>query len=435
MHKKVWALAWPMMLSNISVPMLGIVDTAILGHLDNIRYLGAVAVGSSILTFVFWAFGFLRMGTTSLIARAHGRNDLANIVLVLLQSAILAVLLALFLFSLQDVLFGAALKWMDASREVSVLAQSYCQIRIFSAPATLLNFVIIGWFIGRQNTRIPLLILVSQNILNIALDAWFIIALSMNSDGAAIATVIAEYAGLALGLVLLCKHLRPHWYLFAAKKLSHWHSYAEILRINRHLFIRTACLLFTFAFFTAQGAQQSDQLLAANAILLQLLLLISYGLDGFAHAAEALIGKSVGEKNQREFNKACLVTTQWAFVTALTFSAFFIFLQSKILLLFTSLPDVIEIAGNYYGWIIILPLLGIWGYQLDGIFIGAGKTQAMQYTMLLSLFTVFLPTWWLFQSFGNWGLWLALSAFMISRGLFLGSIFIYHQHHRNWFLK
>ena len=435
MHSKVWALAWPMMLSNISVPMLGIVDTAILGHLNNIGYLGAVAVGSSILTFIFWAFGFLRMGTTSLIARAHGRDDFGDTVLVFLQSALLAILLALLLFSLQNVLFSTALSWMAASQEVSALAQSYCQIRIFSAPATLLNFVIIGWFIGRQNTRIPLLILVSQNILNIALDAWFILGLSMNSDGAALATVIAEYAGLILGLVLLAKHMRPHWYLLATDKLLQLQAYAEVLRINRHLFIRTACLLFTFAFFTAQGAQHSDELLAANAILLQLLLLISYGLDGFAHAAEALVGKSVGEKNQQEFNRVCRATTEWAFITALLFSLFFLFAQNQILYLFTDIPSVIDISSKYYHWIIALPLLGVWGYQLDGIFIGAGKTQAMQYTMLLSLFTVFLPIWWLFQSLGNWGLWLALSAFMISRGLFLGSVFIYHQHHRNWFLK
>lgn len=429
----IWRLAWPLILSNISVPLLGTVDTAILGHLDSAVYLGAVAVGSSILTFLFWAFGFLRMGTTSLVARAYGRDDLSASVLLLLQSCVLACALALLLLLLQPILFSTALVLISASDEVAQLAQSYCSIRIYSAPATLMNFALIGWFIGQQNTKAPLVIVVSQNLLNILLDVLFILVMGMNSDGAALATVIAEYFGLALGITLVLISIRRQQPQVQLHKLCQPSSYYELFQVNRHLFVRTASLLFTFAFFTAQGARQSDSVLAANAILFQLLLLTSYGLDGFAHAAEALIGKAIGGRDSRSFIAACKGTTVWALITALGFTVFFIVMQNTLLSLFTDIEDISAIAQSHYIWIIALPLIGVWSYQLDGIFIGAGKTSAMQNAMLLSVFTVFLPFWWLFQDFGNAGLWLAFSCFMFSRGVFLAAVFIFYQRRGAWF--
>lgn len=431
-HRETWRLAWPMILTNISVPLLGVVDTAILGHLNSPLYLGAVAVGTSIITFIFWAFGFLRMGTTSLVARAYGRNDATGSATLLLQSAVLALLLALLLLLAQGLFIPLALNLIGASNAVASLAESYCQIRIYSAPATLMTFALIGWFIGQQNTRAPLVIVVSQNILNIALDFIFIVGLEMNSDGAAIATVVSEYGGFVLAIALAWKSIKPVFRCIKPKKLYHYHHYLELLNINRHLFIRTASLLFTFAFFTAQGARQGDTTLAANALLFQLLLLISYGLDGFAHAAEAMVGKAIGAKSQRDFMATCRSTSIWALITALLFSGFFFILQGQLLAFFTNMKDVIAIAENYYLCIIILPIIGVWGYQLDGIFIGAGKTRAMQYTMLLSVFAVFIPIWWLLQDVGNWGLWLAFCAFMLSRGLLLGAVFSYFQRHKLW---
>lgn len=431
-HRETWRLAWPMILTNISVPLLGVVDTAILGHLNSPLYLGAVAVGTSIITFIFWAFGFLRMGTTSLVARAYGRADATGSATLLLQSTVLALLLALLLLLAQSLFIPLALNLIGASNTVASLAESYCQIRIYSAPATLMTFALIGWFIGQQNTRAPLIIVVSQNILNIVLDFIFIVGLEMNSDGAAIATVVSEYGGLILAVSLAWKSIKPQFFLIKIKQLYYYHHYLELLNINRHLFIRTASLLFTFAFFTAQGARQGDTTLAANALLFQLLLLISYGLDGFAHAAEAMVGKAIGAKSQRDFIATCKSTSLWALITALLFSGFFFILQGQLLSFFTNMRDVIAIAENHYLFIIILPIIGVWGYQLDGIFIGAGKTRAMQYAMLLSVFAVFIPIWWVFQSYGNWGLWLAFCAFMLSRGLLLGAIFSYFQRHSLW---
>lgn len=431
-HRETWRLAWPLILTNISVPLLGVIDTAILGHLDSPLYLGAVAIGTSIITFIFWAFGFLRMGTTSLVARAFGRGDTSGSATLLLQSAILALILAVILLFAQGLFIPLALKLIGASNAVAALADSYCHIRIYSAPATLMTFALIGWFIGQQNTQAPLIVVISQNILNILLDFIFIVGLEMNSDGAAIATVVAEYAGFLLAIGLAWKTIKPELPKINTRQLYHYHHYIELLNINRHLFIRTASLLFTFAFFTAQGARQGDTILAANALLFQLLLLISYGLDGFAHAAEAMVGKAIGAKSQRDFVATCKSTSLWALITALLFSAFFFILQGQLLAFFTNMEDVIAIAENYYLCIIILPILGVWGYQLDGIFIGAGKTRAMQYTMLLSVFAVFIPIWWIFQSYGNWGLWLAFCAFMLSRGLLLGAVFSYFQRHKLW---
>lgn len=431
-HQETWRLAWPMILTNISVPLLGVVDTAILGHLNSPLYLGAVAVGTSIITFIFWAFGFLRMGTTSLVARACGRGDATGSATLLLQSSVLALLLALLLLLTQGLFIPLALNLMEASNAVATLAESYCQIRIYSAPATLMTFALIGWFIGQQNTRAPLIIVISQNILNIVLDFIFIVGLEMNSNGAAIATVVSEYGGFILALGLAWASIKPEIGFISSRQLYRYQHYIELLNINRHLFIRTASLLFTFAFFTAQGARQGDTTLAANALLFQLLLLISYGLDGFAHAAEAMVGKAIGAKSQRDFIATCKSTSFWALITALLFSSFFFILQGQLLAFFTDIEDVIAIAENYYLCIIILPIIGVWGYQLDGIFIGAGKTRAMQYTMLLSVFAVFIPIWWIFQSYGNWGLWLAFCAFMLSRGLLLGAVFSYFQRHNLW---
>ena len=436
-HQETWRLAWPMILTNISVPLLGAVDTAILGHLDSPSYLGAVAVGSSILTFVFWAFGFLRMGTTSLVARAFGRHDYGASTLLLLQSLILALILALLIFLLQGLFIPVALDLIGASTTVAILADSYSHIRIYSAPATLMNFALIGWFIGQQNTRAPLLIVVSQNLLNITLDFFLIMVLEMNSDGAALATVLAEYSGLLLGFFLVWKAIKPQLATLDRNRLyrslKHYSHYLELLQVNRHLFVRTASLLFTFAYFTAQGARQGDTTLAANALLFQLLLLISYGLDGFAHAAEAMVGKAVGAKSRTEFLAACKSTSLWALITALLFTSFFTLLQGQLLALFTNIPSVIGIAREYYIFIIALPILGVWGYQLDGIFIGAGKTKAMQNTMLLSVFVFFIPIWWIFWDYDNKGLWLAFCVFMLSRGLLLGAVFLYYQRSDLWF--
>ncbi len=432
MHTQVWRLAWPMILSNLSIPLLGIVDTAILGHLDSASYIGVVAIGASILTFLFWAFGFLRMATTSLTAQAFGAGNQQYCRQILAQSLVLAALLALTLVILQIIIFPLALLLMAPSSEAAPHILSYCQIRIVAAPATLINYAIVGWFIGLQNTRVPLLIMLTTNLLNIAFDFLLILGLGLNSDGAALATVIAEYLGLGLGLGLVVRRLNQMQGSVNRPQLLRLSHYRSLLQSNRHLFVRTASLLFAFAFFTRAGAQQGEIILAANAIILQLLLLTSYGLDGFAHAAEALTGKTIGQGQVSKFMLACRTTTYWALITSLVFCLFFLALRQPLIYLFTDIIDVRAAVEQYYTWLYYLPLIGIWCYQLDGIFIGAGKTRAMQNSMLIACLLIFLPSYYLLQPLGNHGLWAAFSLFLASRGLLLGHIFYRYSRDRCW---
>lgn len=427
-HRRVWQLAWPLILSNLSVPLLGVADTAILGHLPDPRYLGAVAVGASILSLLFWSFGFLRMGTTSLVARACGRQDNDASRLFLAQGLLLALAISAALFALQTWLLPLALNLMNPGQEVAQLALSYLTLRLYGAPATLATYVLIGWFIGQQDTRSPLVILVATNLFNILLDVVLIIGLGLNSDGAALASVLAEYTGLALGLWLLRRRLRAIGGHLNTGLLRHWRSYLPLLTVNRHLFVRTLCLLGTFAFFTAQGARQGELILAANAILLQLVLLSAHGLDGFAHAAEALTGRAAGARQNKALLDACRDTTLWALAVALLMTLVYAAGAPWLPGIFTDQSDVLAQVQAHYLWVCLLPLVAVWAYQLDGIFLGTGHTHAMQYTVVAAALGIFLPVWWLTQNWGNHGLWLALTTFNAARGLLLGGWFLALQY-------
>ncbi|TQV70709.1 MATE family efflux transporter [Exilibacterium tricleocarpae] len=432
-NRAVLALAWPMILSNISVPLLGIVDTAILGHLDSAVFLAAVAAGSAIITFLLWGFGFLRMGTTSLVAQAVGRGDDRACVRLLLVSLVMALSLGVMLIALQPLVIPLAVGWIDPAAGAAELARSYCQIRLFSAPAALANFALMGWFIGRQNTKVPLLVVVATNSINIVLDFIFIMGFGWQSDGAAAATAIADYCGLGLALWCARRHLVKLSAPVDLRDLVVPASYWDLLRVNRQLFVRTACLLFTFAFFTAQGARMGNQFLAANAIMMQLLLLVSHGLDGFAHAAEALVGKATGEKNLAVFMGVCKSATLWSLIIALGFTGVFYVFEHPLIRLFSDIDSIIQTLNRYYTWLLLLPLVSVWSYMLDGIFIGAGQTGAMQNSMLFACLAVFIPVWWLSQAWANHGLWLAFLCFNGARGLTMGVLFVYLTRTRSWF--
>lgn len=431
-HRRLWQLAWPLMLSNMSVPLLGAVDTAILGHLSRAEYLAAATLGASLVTLMLWSFGFLRMGTTSLVARAAGRHDVNQTRLILAQSALLALTLGLVVALAGKLVLPLALSWVGASSDVSALAHSYASIRLWGAPAVLLTYVLVGWFIGQQDSRRPLVILVTTNFLNIILDLVFIVGLGLTSDGAALASVLAEYAGLALGIWLLRARLKRLGGRLIRAHLARWNDYRPLLQVNRHLFVRTLCLLGVFVFFSAQGARLGDQVLAANAILLQFVLLTSHALDGFAHAAEALSGRAIGARKQAEFYRVCRASTAWALAMALLVTLVFTLGKPWLLPLFTALPSVLALAERYYAWICLLPLVSVWGYQLDGLFLGSGKTATMQYAMLAATALIFLPLWALTQGLGNHGLWLAFTAFNGARGLLMGGAFAYYTKQRRW---
>ncbi|MFD2229996.1 MATE family efflux transporter [Alkalimarinus sediminis] len=428
LHVRLWTIAWPLIIANITVPLLGLVDTAVLGHLDSPTYLGAVAIGANIFSFVFWGFGFLRMGTTGLAAQAFGDQQQTNnsypLQLILSQALMLAVTIGLLLILTQALLFQFALYLIDGSDEVTELARRYCEIRIYSAPATLAHYVLIGWLIGTQNSRGPLIILIAANSINIVLDYWFVMGLGWKSDGVAWATLIAEYSSAAIGFAIV---FRSEWFKtwhIKYRDLFDLQRYRRLLQVNRHLFVRTISLLFTFAFFTAQGAQQSDLVLAVNAVLLTFLLLISNGLDGFANAAEALVGEAVGQKNTVYFSQVVKVSGAWSLFTAGLFSLAFWWLGGEIINLLSTIPEVVTLAKQYLVWIILLPIIAMPSYLFDGVFIGATRSREMQNTMLVATFLVFLPVWWLSQGWGNHGLWLALTLFLLFRGGALAYLYL-----------
>jgi MATE family multidrug resistance protein len=418
---RVWSLAWPMILANLSVPLLGLVDTAILGHLSDSRYLSAVAISTSLLAFLYWGFGFLRMGTTGASAQLLNKPKDANA--LLLKAAALSLVIALLIWIAGLALSNLGLQLMNTPDSLLDLARSYLHIRLFSAPAVLCTYVIVGWLIGRQQTRWPLIIAVTTNGVNIGLDWLFIIGLDMSSDGAALASAIAEYCGLLIGLWAVRRAIIANLHQGLRYSWQYGPALKQLLNSNIHLFIRTAALLFSFAFFTAQGATFGEATLAANAILLQLMLVSAYGMDGFAHAAEALIGDAFAQGKRGELARICLCCARYCFATAVLASVLLWLGEGRILDLMTDIDAVRLMASAHYGWLILLPLLCAPSYLLDGIFIGALKTQAMQWSMLASVMLIYLPVWLLSKELGNHGLWLSFCAFNLARSLSLSLVF------------
>lgn len=431
-NHRIWRLAWPMIIANLSVPMLGLVDTAILGHLENATYLAAVAVGASILSFLYWGFGFLRMGTTGLTAQALGGEQHEQSQLIIGQSLLLGLGLGLVIIIVSPLLLALGISLISPPEGAAPLTASYTRIRIYSAPAVLMNYSIVGWLIGRQNTRWPLLITLFTNIVNILLDYGLIIGLGMKSDGAAIASLVAEYSGCGLALMILRQQLSLIPGRMLTRRLTRWRDYQPLLTTNRQLFVRTMVLLASIAFFTAQGAKQGENMLAANTIIMNLLMLTAFGLDGFAHAAEALVGGAVGKRNRQLFIATCYYCCLWSLATAGLFALLFYLLGPGLIALLTSIETVQQQASRYLPWLIALPLVSVWSYLLDGIFIGATQTSAMQTTMLLSAGLVYLPCWYVCQPWGNHGLWLAFLAFNAARGISLGACFLLYNRQRRW---
>ncbi len=416
-HAELWRLAGPMILSNLTIPLLGLVDTAVVGHLDSPHYLGAVAVGGVIFSFLYWGFGFLRMGTTGLTAQALGREEGDELRAVLARALLLALALAAALLLLQSVVARLAFSLVEASAEVEAGAALYFEVRIWSAPATLAIYALVGWFLGMQNSRAPLYLLLFTNSLNIVLDLWLVVGLEMGVAGVALASVVAEYCGAALGLALVPALLRRHPGRLRRRQMADWDALRRMATVNHHIFVRTLCLIFSFAFFTAQGAKLGDAVLAANAVLMNFQTLMAYALDGFAHAAEALVGRAVGRGDGRGLRRAIATAAFWSLLVAVLFTLLYAVAGRWVVDLLTAIETVRQAAYLYLPWLVAAPLISVWSYLFDGIFIGATHTRAMRDTMLLSTFGVYLPAWYLLQGWGNHGLWAALMLFMAARGV------------------
>ncbi len=413
----IWRIAAPMILSNVSVPLLGMVDTGVTGHLDSPAYLGAVAIGATIFGFLFTGMNFLRMGTTGIAAQRFGADDNDGLRAALGQAMIVSAAIAVLLVAAQSPIANVALSLAGAEGEIERYAQVYFGIRIWSAPGTLANFVLIGWFIGLQDTRVPLVIFLTINVTNIVLDLVFVVVLGMTVDGVALASVIAEYAGLAVGLVFLAGALRQRAGAWPVERLARLRAYAAFFSVNAHLFVRTMALMFTFAFVTAQGARLGPLVLAANALLMNFQNLMAFGLDGVAHAAEALVGNAVGSRRRDALEHAVRLSLKWSFFIAIGFAAAYWLGGPLLVRILTDLPEVRATALDYLPWLVLSPLVSVWSFLYDGVYVGATRAREMRDIMLVSTVAVFLPAWYLLQGLGNHGLWLAFILFMASRGI------------------
>ncbi|MBQ0833915.1 MATE family efflux transporter [Marinobacter sp.] len=430
--RRLWALAWPLMLTNLTVPLLGLVDTAVLGHLESPVYLGAVAVGANLFSILYWTFGFMRMGTTGLAAQAWGKRDRFGQVALLLRSIMLAVGIGLLLILCHQPLIKTGLALMNSSAGVTELAAEYAAIRIWSAPAVLCQYTLVGWLIGTQYARGPMIMLIVANGLNIVLDVFFVTVLGWNSRGVAIATVIAEYGAAIIGFMIVLKRM-PHGQRLTRELFGTLADYLAILQVNRYIMVRTIALLLVLAFFTAQGARQGDTILAANAVLITFLLLISNALDGFANAAEALIGESVGKNSKRRFLVVFRCALRWSLWGSLLLTILFVVGGHSLIALLTGIEEVRITAWQYLPWLWVLPFVSVWGFLFDGVFIGATRTREMQNTMLFSALGVFAPVWWLTTGWGNHGLWFSLICLMLARAASMGWLCWSYTRNDQWF--
>lgn len=432
-HHKVWALAAPMILSNISVPLVALVDSTVIGHLPHAHQLGSVAVGASLFTLLVSVLGFLRMGSTGFAAQAAGRSDGAALRQVLVQGLLLALLFAVVLGVLALPLSRFAVDLMQPGAELEQGTLDFFRTRLLGLPAALASFALVGWFLGTQNARAPLIILLTTNLLNIVLNLWFVLGLDWGVVGSARASVISEWAAALLGLALTRPSLRAFPGRIVWPLLARWQSWRPMLSVNRDIFIRSLALQGVFFLITVQGARMGEETVAANALLLNGLLLTAYALDGLAHAVEALCGHAIGAGDRPALRRSLVIAGGWSLIASVGFAVLFLLGGHLFIQMQTDIPGVRETAFEYLPYLALLPLIAVWSYLLDGLFIGATRAREMRDAMLLSV-VIALPFAWLASGLGNHGLWLAFLLFMGLRGVTLGVMGWRLQRRGGWFV-
>ena len=417
-NKRVLAIAIPIVLSNITVPILGVVDTAVVGQLGKAAPVAAVGVGAIIITTFYWLFGFLRMGTTGLVAQAVGSEDESEVRSYLLRALFLGFSAGLLIFLLRNALVDFGFWLSPASIEVEELAKKYISIRIWSAPAAISLYGIVGWLIALERTKSVLVVQLFMNGVNVLLDIWFVLGLNWGIEGVAVATAIAEVSALILGLFLCYDRFKDNSWpsfqaIFSTERLK------NMLSINLDIFFRSIMLQAISVSFLLYGGKFGDVKLAANQILLQFLHVAAHGLDGFAFAAETLVGQAFGRKDRTILRKSVKVTSKLAFLLCCTMAIIFFFIGSSLIDVMTTAEDVRSEAKGYIIFIVLVPILGASAYMLDGIFVGAMKTKDMRNMMFISVIFYFIALILLVPHFENIGLWLALLISFVVRGVTL----------------
>jgi len=424
MNRKILDLAIPNIISNISIPLLGIVDMALMGHLGSDAYIGAIALGSLIFNFIYWGLGFLRMGTSGFTAQAWGRRDLPETILVFSRAVFIGLVTGTMLLLLQRPIEIFSFWILKGESQVENLAMAYFRIRIWAAPAVLGQFALLGFFLGMQNARLPMVVLVSTNVINIACSYLFVMELDMESNGVALGTVIAQYSGLVLAIYFFRKYFGRLLRYWSLQGTIQWVKLKHFLLINKDIFIRTMCLVAVFSIFTARSAssdvqnQGEDTILAVNSLLMQFFMFFSFLIDGFAHASEALTGKFIGAKDAGSLKRSIRLLFIWGTGISLLFTLLYLLGGDAIFRALTSNSEVIANARPYFFWVVMVPMVSYAAFLWDGIFIGATAGPEMRNAMLASTLVVFFPAYILAGRYlDNHGLWLAFILFMAARGI------------------
>jgi multidrug resistance protein, MATE family len=413
-YRRVFQLAIPLILSNLTQPLLAMVDTILSGHLPSPAVLGGVAVGGIFFDAIYWSLSFLRMATTGLVAQSHGAGDQDQLMHHFGRALLSAFFLGFLILLLQKPLISVALTLLGASSEVHHNALVYCSIRIWSAPAALANYAILGYLLGRQHARTALLLQAAINVVNVIVALTLVLWRHWGVAGIATATMAAEWTGCFLGLALL---------LAGGARLSHvrWNelvdggSLRRLFALNRDIFLRTLSLVAAYAWFTRTGARSGNAILAANAVLINFLWIAGYGLDGFANATEALVGEAIGARRVADFRAVLKASSVSAFAVSAALSLVYLVFGRSIIALFTNQQAIRLLAAQFLPWLIVLPLVAVWSFLLDGVFIGATRAQELRDSMVIALAGFLALAVVLTAHFGNNGLWCAMLAFMALR--------------------
>ena len=420
MNRKILNLALPNIVTNSSIPLLGMVDLSLMGHMGSPVYIGAIAVGGMIFNFLFWGFGFLRMGTSGFTSQAFGSRNLSEATNVLVRALFSGLAGGILLIMLQWPLAWISFRIIHGSSAIELLAHQYYNIRIYAAPATLCIYALYGWFIGMQNARVPMIMAISINLLNIIFSLLFVVVFKMNSNGLAWANLLSQYTGLLLGLYFVGLYARKLDKYLNFRKALQPKSFREFISVNKDIFIRTLCLIFTLSFFTTQSANESVITLAVNTLLFQFFYFFSYFVDGFAYAAEALAGRYIGAGDRIMLKAVIRRLFVWGIAIATAFTLIYAFGAQTILRILTNDQITLNAAKPYLFWVVLVPTITFSAFIWDGVFVGATASKAMRNSMLIITTLIFLPAYYLLHPLmGNHGLWLAMMLFMGSRGIFL----------------
>lgn len=417
MNRRILALALPNIISNITVPLLGLVDIAIVGHLGDDSLIGGIAIGTAVFNFIYWNFAFLRMGASGCTAQAYGARNFTEIASVFVRALILALAAALLLVVFQRPIGHAVFLLMDGTPHTMSYAADYFYARIWAAPATISMFAFHGWYIGMQNSRFPMYISIGVNVVNLIFCLWFALGLGWGIVGVAWGTVVAQYSGLVLSIVLWGVYYRRFLRYIRIRECLKLDALLAFFKINRDIFLRTACIVVVYTFFTSASSGMGDTMLAVNTLLMQLFTLFSYLMDGFAYAGESLAGRYTGAHNVQALNRCVRLLLVWGGVVAVLYTGIYAFGWRTVLSLFTESPAILSEAGGYVGWLIAIPLVAFIPFTIDGILIGATRTAVMRDSVFLST-ALFFAVYYGFRSvIGNNALWAAFLLFLIARGI------------------